>query len=107
VRTDDTLDGALVVYAAEPRAFDDDVPAALLDLAATLGFGLARLRDQHEREALLVRSEAEAGRLRATLDSLFDPLALLEVVRTAGAPVICETAEDGRKDDIAWLRERV
>lgn len=81
VRTDDTLDGALVVYAAEPRAFDDDVPAALLDLAATLGFGLARLRDQHEREALLVRSEAEAGRLRATLDSLFDPLALLEVVR--------------------------
>lgn len=33
--------------------------------------------------------------------------ALVESVRVADAPVICETAEDGRKDDIAWLRERV
>jgi deoxyribonuclease-4 len=33
--------------------------------------------------------------------------ALVEVVRTAKAPVICETADDGRKDDIAWLRDRV
>ena len=31
-------------------------------------------------------------------------LGILAVVRDAGAPVICETAEDGRKDDIAWLR---
>jgi len=36
-----------------------------------------------------------------------DPEALVAIVRAAGAPVICETAEDGRKDDIAWLRERV
>ena len=33
-----------------------------------------------------------------------DPEAILEVVRTAGAPVICETAEEGRKDDLAFLR---
>lgn len=33
--------------------------------------------------------------------------ALVEAVRVADAPVICETAEDGRKDDIAWLRDRV
>jgi deoxyribonuclease-4 len=33
--------------------------------------------------------------------------ALVETVKVAGAPVICETPEDGRKDDIAWLRERV
>ena len=32
---------------------------------------------------------------------------LVAVVSAAGAPVICETAEDGRKDDIAWLRDRV
>jgi len=32
------------------------------------------------------------------------PDALLAVVRTAGVPVICETGDDGRKDDIAWLR---
>ncbi len=36
-----------------------------------------------------------------------DPQLLVEVVRAADAPVICETAEEGRKDDIAFLRERV
>ena len=33
-----------------------------------------------------------------------DPDAILAVVRAAGAPVICETAEQGRKDDLAFLR---
>jgi deoxyribonuclease IV len=32
---------------------------------------------------------------------------LVEIVRRAGAPVICETAEEGRKDDIALLRSRL
>jgi deoxyribonuclease-4 len=36
-----------------------------------------------------------------------DPEALLVVVRAADAPVICETGDDGREDDIAWLREHV
>jgi deoxyribonuclease-4 len=36
-----------------------------------------------------------------------EPDALVAVVRTANAPVICETGDDGRKDDIAFLRERV
>ena len=36
-----------------------------------------------------------------------DPEALVETVRVAGAPVICETGEDGRKDDLAWLRDRL
>jgi deoxyribonuclease-4 len=36
-----------------------------------------------------------------------DPAALVETVKVAGAPVICETGEDGRKDDIAWLREQL
>jgi deoxyribonuclease IV len=31
---------------------------------------------------------------------------LVAVVETAGAPVICETADEGRKDDIALLRDR-
>lgn len=33
--------------------------------------------------------------------------ALVETVRVADAPVICETADDQRKDDLAWLRERL
>jgi deoxyribonuclease IV len=31
---------------------------------------------------------------------------LVAVVKAAGAPVICETADEGRKDDIALLRDR-
>jgi len=38
---------------------------------------------------------------------LADPDALVETVRVADAPVICETGEDGRKDDLAWLRDRL
>lgn len=36
-----------------------------------------------------------------------DPDALVAIVRAADAPVICETSPDGRKDDIAWLRDRL
>src|ERR1700736_1580724 len=35
-----------------------------------------------------------------------DPQALLDVVRAAGAPVVCETPEAGLSADIAWLRDR-
>ena len=35
------------------------------------------------------------------------PDMLAEVVRNAGAPVVCETPPDGQKDDIAWVREQV
>ena len=34
-----------------------------------------------------------------------DPQLLAAVVKAADAPVICETADEGRKDDIAFLRE--
>lgn len=36
-----------------------------------------------------------------------DPELLVAVVQAAGAPVICETADEGRKDDIAFLRDRI
>ena len=36
-----------------------------------------------------------------------DPEAILAVVRNAGAPVICETSDEGRKDDIAFLRDNL
>jgi deoxyribonuclease IV len=35
-----------------------------------------------------------------------DPELLAAVVKAADAPVICETADEGRKDDIAFLREK-
>jgi deoxyribonuclease IV len=36
-----------------------------------------------------------------------DPDMLAEVVRNAGAPVVCETPPEGQKDDIAWVREQL
>ena len=36
-----------------------------------------------------------------------DPELLVAVVKAADAPVICETADEGRKDDIAFLRDRL
>ena len=36
-----------------------------------------------------------------------DPDLLVAVVQAADAPVICETAEEGRKDDVAFLKERL
>jgi deoxyribonuclease IV len=36
-----------------------------------------------------------------------DPQALLDLVRAAGAPVVCETPEPGLAADIAWLRDRL
>jgi deoxyribonuclease IV len=36
-----------------------------------------------------------------------DPQALLDLVRAAGAPVVCETPETGLAADIAWLRDRL
>ena len=56
-------------------------------------------------------SKDEAGSGRDRHEHLghgqVDPDLLVEIVRAAAAPVVCETGDDGRKDDIAWLRERL
>ena len=36
-----------------------------------------------------------------------DPQLLVAVVKAAGAPVICETADEGRRQDIAFLRDNL
>jgi deoxyribonuclease IV len=36
-----------------------------------------------------------------------DPAVLLDVVRAAGAPVVCETPEAGLAEDIGWLRDKL
>ena len=52
------------------------------------------------------KDEAGSGRDRhANLGTgTIDPELLVAVVAAAGAPVVCETADEGRKDDIALLR---
>jgi len=55
------------------------------------------------------RDEFASGADRhANFDSgTIDPAALLDVVRAAGAPVICETPEAGLASDIGWLRDKL
>ena len=55
------------------------------------------------------RDEFGSGADRhANFDSgTIDPQALLDVVRAAGAPVVCETPEPGLADDVAWLQARI
>ena len=56
-------------------------------------------------------SKDEAGSGRDRHEHLghgqVDPDLLVAIVRAADAPVVCETGDDGRKDDIGWLRERL
>jgi deoxyribonuclease-4 len=55
------------------------------------------------------KDEAGSGRDRhANLGTgSIDTDLLVAVVEAAGAPVICETADEGRKDDIAFLKSHV
>jgi deoxyribonuclease IV len=55
------------------------------------------------------RDEFNSGADRhANFDAgTIDKAVLLDVVRAAGAPVICETPEAGLADDIAWLRDNL
>lgn len=46
VLVDSEVDGALLVYASEPDAFDQFAVSVLESLAAELGYGLSRLREQ-------------------------------------------------------------
>jgi len=52
------------------------------------------------------RDEAGSGRDRhANLGTgLIDRAALAEALRRAGAPVVCETPDEGRAADLAWVR---
>jgi diguanylate cyclase (GGDEF)-like protein/PAS domain S-box-containing protein len=93
VLVDGEVDGVLGVYAAEPGSFDDLALSLLEDLAADVGFGLTRLRESARMREAVTRQEQGASRMRATLDSLIDPFALLESVRD----------EDGRLVDLRYV----
>ena len=55
------------------------------------------------------RDEFGSGADRhANFDSgTIDPAVLLDMVRAAGAPVVCETPETGLAADIGWLRDKL
>lgn len=83
VLVDDRVHGALMVYAEEPGAFDRIAQELLENLAAGIGYGIARLSD--------------VARLRVTLDSLLDPHVTLRSVRDETGRIIdlvCNDAND-------------
>lgn len=86
--------GGLMVYAAEPTAFDPTEMSLLADLAADIGYGLRRLEDIRAlRETSRAFAES-TSRLQATLDSMLDPLVVLQAVRDeTGALVDLEYVE--------------
>jgi diguanylate cyclase (GGDEF)-like protein/PAS domain S-box-containing protein len=88
VRSRGVVDGALMVYATEPNAFDRQAQELLETLASDLGLGLDRLRSVQALELKSAEVEEQNARLQGVFDSQFDPFVLLETVRDeTGAPV--------------------
>ncbi|MDP1876766.1 MAG: EAL domain-containing protein [Actinomycetota bacterium] len=75
------IDGALMVYATDPHAFDDVARTLMSVLAADLGFGLERLRSLDE----VIR---QRSRLQGAMQSQFDPFVLLESVRDGTGAIV-------------------
>ncbi len=82
------VDGVLVVYAADLQAFDAVTVRPLQDLAADLGYGIARLRAEEKLGDTLEDLVAQRRRLQATLDSLIDPHVMLSAVRDEYGEVV-------------------
>jgi PAS domain S-box-containing protein len=104
VFVDDDLDGALVVYAAEAGAFDAQAEDLLEDLAADLGYGMHRLRDRHALEDTTRDAVRASQRLKAILDSQFDPVALMEAVRDDDGMLIDFVFAEANAAAIAYNR---
>lgn len=75
VFVDGALDGAFMVYAAEPCAFDTQAITVMQDLAAQLGYGIARLRDADR----LARSLDERRLLATAIDQAAEAILVTDV----------------------------
>ncbi len=88
VIVDGAVDGALMVYAAEPGTFDALAQDLLEDLAADLGYGLERLRGVQDLKCATRKAQDQQERVQAILDSQFDPFILLEAVRDESGQIV-------------------
>jgi PAS domain S-box-containing protein len=75
VFVDGEVDGALMVYAAEENAFDEDTCAVMDDLAAQLGYGIARLRDA----ANLARALEDRQLLTTAIDQASEAIVVTDL----------------------------
>ncbi|MDE3064155.1 MAG: PAS domain S-box protein [Acidobacteriota bacterium] len=74
VRVDGQVDGAFMVYASETEAFDGFAVSLLEDLAAELGYGIARLREQ----AKLVAAINEQRLLTSAIEQATESVLILD-----------------------------
>ena len=88
----DTVFGALMVYAAEPEAFDVDEVRLLTELASDLAYGITALRTRTEH----ARAEAELLVVKASLEERV-------VERTAELAAAKERAESADRVKSAFL----
>ena len=82
-------------------AGEELVDAAQRILAITGRIDLVHCNDSRDSAGSGADRHANLGAGR------IDPRLLVAVVEAAGAPVVCETADEGRRADIAFLREQV
>ena len=82
-------------------AGEELVDAAQRILAITGRIDLVHCNDSRDAAGSGADRHANLGAGR------IDPRLLVAVVEAAGAPVVCETADEGRRADIAFLREQV
>ncbi|MEN9646473.1 MAG: hypothetical protein RL238_3142, partial [Actinomycetota bacterium] len=75
VFVDGALDGAFMVYAAEPHAFDEQAVTVMQDLATQLGYGIARLRDADR----LTRTLEERRLLATAIDQAAEAIVVTDV----------------------------
>ena len=90
VFVDGALDGALMVYAAEPHAFDPQAVTVMQDLAAQLGYGIARLRDADR----LTRALDERRLLATAIDQAAEAIVVTDtdgVIRYANPATVRST----------------
>ena len=88
VRVHEDIDGALMVYAHEPGSFDALAQDLLEDLAADLGYGIERTRSMVALARTTDLESEQRQRLQSTLDSMIDPLILMDGVRDARGALV-------------------
>lgn len=104
VFVDGVLDGALMVYAPEVNAFDEQAVAVMDDLARQVGYGIGKLRNS----ARLTRALDDARLLRTAIDQAAEAILVTDPDGTIryGNPAVFRTTGFAR-DEVLGQNPRI
>jgi PAS domain S-box-containing protein len=88
LRVDDTVIGALTIYAAESESFGEQEAVLLGEVAAALSSGLASVRARSARAQLEASLQTSEERFRAAAEASLDALIVLKSVRNAAGNIV-------------------